>query len=336
MSNRQPITALFALSITVNWGVALSQGSDSRTAKGTEAAPLRMETCLKLVKWPEYGRETPAVCVVRSGWYLCIFPGKNSGEAGHAPQLRSGDSLFETTILQMDPVHRICLVQQNKRPTVSQGKRMIQETPIPLARAGNCRPGTPLISACPGHSCQTRVAGKDLRYRGQLLPTPLLRVRVEDGSVCQAGTPLINHQGELEGILTDEKMANKKEAHAIPVAVIRKIITDYETFRRTGPVWIGILFQTGTTTPEVVQVRENSPASRGGIQVGDVILEVNSRAVSDLPDLEEIFHGLPAGKKARFKILRVLEEKELSVVPEFAKRESQQSNGKVRKNPETR
>ncbi len=278
-----------------------------------KSAP-QLPPCLKLVKWQGSEQETPAICVVQSGWYFCVLPEKLDITKAAAPLLRSRDLLLETKILQIAPIHRVCLIE------VKDGKTT-QDTPVSISSSKDCKPGAALTSMCPGNSCRTRVAGKDQLYQGKELPAPMLRVRVEDDSVCQPGTPLINARGELEALLTDRKMVGDKEAHAIPAAVLQKMITDYQTHKRTGSVWVGAVFQSGATTLEVLEVREESPASKGGILVGDVILKVANAEVNDFPSLAEVFQSLPAGKETKFVVLRGLDEKELSVVPEFAKPE---------------
>ncbi len=284
------------------------------TLIGQEAnTPVLQSTpCLKLVKWPGIEQETPAICVVRSGWYFCMLPETLGTEKVSSPQLKSGESILETKILQIDPVHRVCLIEQISDATAD------EDTPIPISSSKESKPGTALTSMCPGNSCRTRIAGKDQQYLGKALPTPLLRVRVEDDSLCHPGTPLINARGELEALLTARKMAGEKEAHAIPAAALQKMITDYLTHQRTGAVWIGAVFQSGATTLEVLDVRKGSPASKGELKAGDIVLAVEGTEVSNFPELLEAFQSLPAGKPAKFVVLRGLDKRELSVVPEFA------------------
>ncbi len=295
-----------ALSVAVCSGLLQSQ--DSNTPK------LDPSRCLKLVKWPGIAQETPAVCVVRSGWYFCMLPEEMKEVKVSAPQLKSGDVLFETKILQIDSVNRVCLIER-----MSDANPSGEDMPVTISSSRKAQAGTALTSMCPGNSCRTRIAGKDQIYQGKELPGPMLRVRVEDDSICQPGTPLIDSRGELVALLTDRKMQGKNEAHAIPAAVLLKMLTDYETFQKTGPVWIGAVFQSGATTLEVLEIRKGSPASKGGIKVGDVVLSVADTTVNDFPSLVEVFQSLPAGKETKFKVLRGLDEKELTVVPEFVK-----------------
>lgn len=296
-----------AISIAVCSGLLQSQDSDT--------PKLDPSRCLKLVKWPGIAQETPAVCVVRSGWYFCILPEEMKAVEVSSPQLKMGDALFETKLLQFDSVNRVCLIERMSDDTSPSG----EDTPVTISSSRKAQAGTALTSMCPGNSCRTRIAGKDQFYQGKELPVPMLRVRVEDDSICQPGTPLINSRGELVALLTDRKMLEKNEAHAIPAAVLLKILADYKTFQKTGPVWIGAVFQSGVTTLEVLEIRKGSPASKGGIKVGDVILSVADTTVNDFSSLVEVFQSLPAGKETKFKVLRGLDEKELTVVPEFVK-----------------
>ena len=46
-------------------------------------------------------------------------------------------------------------------------------------------------------------------------------------------------------------------------------------------------------------------------------MEGCNATVNDFSSLGEVFQSLPAGNETKFKVLRGLDEKELTVVPEF-------------------
>src|SRR5438105_13916218 len=66
---------------------------------------------------------------------------------------------------------------------------------------------------------------------------------------------------------------------------------------------------------EVVQVVEGSPAARGGIRGGDLILEVDGVPVEDMGDLQRLMGGDMIGKAVELRVFRGGQVLSLSVVP---------------------
>lgn len=62
----------------------------------------------------------------------------------------------------------------------------------------------------------------------------------------------------------------------------------------------------------VTRVIENSPAEAAGIRVGDVIVQVNERDITDANQLLAAIEGLPVGSRAAFVVERDAERLELS------------------------
>ena len=60
-------------------------------------------------------------------------------------------------------------------------------------------------------------------------------------------------------------------------------------------------------------VTADSPASRAGIQAGDVILRIDDRAVGELPSLAQLIQSLPARSTVTCTVLRDGEEKRIPV-----------------------
>jgi serine protease Do len=95
--------------------------------------------------------------------------------------------------------------------------------------------------------------------------------------------------------------------------------------------WFGVVVQ--SVTPElaqsfglsdnkgvlVSQVIKDSPAERGGLKSGDIIIEFDGKPINDMHELPRIAANLPVGKKAGVKILRNGKVEEKSVVIEQMK-----------------
>ncbi|MDF1756072.1 MAG: PDZ domain-containing protein [Verrucomicrobiales bacterium] len=263
---------------------------------------------LRSVAWPGLGKTT-AVCVEKDGLYVCVLPeGRDSADGDPRIFNEAGDEMA-AKVLHCDSHNGICLLETSQSKT--------SEIHLPLSTRPSLEPGVALTSLLPEASFQTRVAGTDREYLGKELPSPMLRVRVQADMKCDPGTPLLNEAGELEGLISNRKPPAPNEAHAIPADVIRKVIIDVENHRKSAPVWVGMIFRSKCSTPQVVEVKDDSPASDAGFQANDIVLEVNDRKIGDLGDLVEALKLLPGEKAATFKVLRELDEKELKVVPKF-------------------
>lgn len=264
------------------------------------------------VEWSG-GEISPGICVGKKKWFVTVVPSTVDADV-EKPGIRTGEKSRSARILHFDSNRRLCLLE-------AEGS-FDDLTRFTLAPDPVDPPGTALTSLSTESDCRSTVAGKDWNYRGEKLEMPLLRIRVENAEhFCSAGTPLINESGQVAGLLTDRDLAEGSESHAIPAAQIRKLVRDMERHDRTGPVWIGLLLHDQSSTPEVLEVKPDSPASKAGFAAGDVVLSLNGIEISDLDDLVEAIHNLPSGDKATFGVLRGLSKIEIDVVPVFAAQE---------------
>lgn len=263
-----------------------------------------------LVKWTS-DSSSPGVSVESARWFVSVVPSGLSLESLAAPRLVFGERSKESRILHVDPEQRLCLLEAD---APFEGVE-----PTPLSGTASLRAGQKLHCLSGETGCLTLVAGKDWCYRGKHFPLPYLRLRVADSTApCGAGTPLLDNEGGLAGILTDRRLEDSGEIHAIPVSRVRKVVEDMKRHNRSGPVWVGLVFHNESSTPDVIEVKADSPAEEADLRPGDVVLELDGTEIDSLDDLVEIFHNLPAGEEVAVRVLRGLTEETLSVTPRFA------------------
>jgi serine protease Do len=134
-----------------------------------------------------------------------------------------------------------------------------------------------------------------------------------------SGGPLVDLAGQVVGINTmiaSQSGGFQGVGFAIPSAMASSI---YHQIIKNGKVtrgWLGVRIQ--SLTPElarsfnlspdkgvlVAQVEPDSPASRSGIQSGDVILQYNGKEVHNAQDLSLAVADTQVGSPARMEILR--------------------------------
>jgi len=113
--------------------------------------------------------------------------------------------------------------------------------------------------------------------------------------------------------------------YAIPVSIARRVM---EQIIEKGTVtrgWIGVGVQNITQELSeslklpaadgvlITQVERGGPASKAGVQLGDVLQSVNGRRVSDTSTMLNLIAGLQPGDQALLRLTRNQAESEVTV-----------------------
>lgn len=135
-----------------------------------------------------------------------------------------------------------------------------------------------------------------------------------------SGGPLVNMNGEVIGInsmILSSSGASEGVGFAIPSTLAAKVYGQLIKTGRVTRAFLGVqpreltpalarsLKYTGT---EGVLIRDlsapNSPAAKSGLRSGDIITEVDGKAIKSSKQLIEIVADLPIGKSVRVKFVR--------------------------------
>lgn len=146
-----------------------------------------------------------------------------------------------------------------------------------------------------------------------------------------SGGGLFNSKGELVGIVNAKSTGEDIEGigFAIPISLAKGIIEDLTTSGKvSGRLVLGISYyeisnlstavKYGVNTLGLLvgEVSPNSNASRAGLKVNDVIVEVDGEQVTTSDDLKSALNKHKVGDKMTFTVVRDKEYVELSVVLE--------------------
>lgn len=132
------------------------------------------------------------------------------------------------------------------------------------------------------------------------------------------GSPLLNAEGEVEGIVTGSENGI---ALAVPGWLASRVATDLASTGSVQHGWLGISGisvtpATGTMAGvRVVSVDLRSPAARAGLRPGDEILTINHLRVTTMNDLRGHLYVMPAGTKVRLSYRRSGTTHQTSWVP---------------------
>ncbi len=159
-----------------------------------------------------------------------------------------------------------------------------------------------------------RLAGRDSVYLGEELPMSFYRVNM-NLLHSTPGSPLLDEAGGVVGVLTDRQMEKPSEHHALPASLLEKLLRDRERTGKADRAWIGASFHLKSTTPQVMGVRDSSPAAESGLRAGDIILSVGKTRVRDLNDLVDAFYVASIGQRMDLEVLRGIERLTVKLTP---------------------
>ncbi|HEV8673672.1 MAG TPA: DegQ family serine endoprotease [Methylomirabilota bacterium] len=131
-----------------------------------------------------------------------------------------------------------------------------------------------------------------------------------------SGGPLVNLDGKVVGINTAIVSVGQGIGFAVPVSEARRVLPQLLATGRVTRGWLGIRIQplTEDLAPSfgakegdgvlIADVMPDSPAEKGGLKSGDVILEFEGQKTAEVPDLQRVVADAPPGKAARVIVLR--------------------------------
>ncbi len=172
------------------------------------------------------------------------------------------------------------------------------------------------VSGAPERTEVGILIGRDRKVEGRMLEVAYLRVRVEEGASVQ-GMPIFDDSGRVIGLdLGRELDQGGAEFHALPIEVAAKLVSDLKVYGRRTDAWIGLRFNTGTTTAKVVGVRPGSPGAACGVQPGDVVIHLAGARIDTIEDLSDSCYTLTPGRAAEIHLLRGVDRIECSLTPQ--------------------
>lgn len=145
-----------------------------------------------------------------------------------------------------------------------------------------------------------------------------------------SGGPLVNSRGEVIGVNTAVILPAQGICFAIASNTAEFVAAWLIKEGRIRRSWIGVAGQNVPIHPRVVRfhrlpvtsgalvvgVEPNSPAKRGGVREGDVLVGFDNYRVSGVDDLHRRLVAAAIGMPTRLTVIRHTEKLELTVTPE--------------------
>lgn len=167
---------------------------------------------------------------------------------------------------------------------------------------------------------------REITIEGQSMTLLQTSAAINPGN---SGGGLFNNKGELIGVVNAKSSGSDIEGlgFAIPIDIAKTVVNDLvETGKVSGRLTLGVgYYEINSLTDAmkygvnalgllVSEVAPNSNASRAGIKVNDVIVEVDGKQVATTDDLRSALTKHKAGDTMKFVVLRDRDYVELSVV----------------------
>lgn len=142
-----------------------------------------------------------------------------------------------------------------------------------------------------------------------------------------SGGPLFNMDGDVVGVNTaiiSPTGGSIGIGFAVPADTVTTVVEQLKQFGQVKRGWLGVKIQSisddiaeSLGVPEnmgalVAGVTPDSPASRAGLEAGDVILKFDGKDVSTMRGLPKIVAQTPIGKTVEVEVLRQGEHKTLT------------------------
>jgi serine protease Do len=164
------------------------------------------------------------------------------------------------------------------------------------------------------------IAGFDRKYLGRYFSTTHLRVNLPTQR-GEAGSPLLNLQGEVVGILVSS-LENNSACYALPIEAAEKIRADFVRFGEARHGWIGINVSEAETSvegsrAEMTKILEGTPAADSGIKAGDILLQVGRKRVREPEDVLDASFFITAGESVPITVMRGNEKLIFNVQADF-------------------
>ena len=234
----------------------------------------------------------------------------------------SNKEKYDAKIIGRDPKTDLALI------------KITVERPIPAARLGDSdkmRVGDWVVAIGNPFGLGSTVTAGIVSAKGRIIGAgPYDNFIQTDASINpgNSGGPLFNLEGEVIGINTaifTQRGGNVGIGFAIPINMAKSVMSQLKEKGKVIRGWLGVVIQMitpeikekfGLKTQEgalVAEVTKGSPAEKGDLKRGDIIVSFDGKKVKEMSGLPPIVAATPLGKKVEIIAIREGKEERLTV-----------------------
>jgi putative serine protease PepD len=229
-----------------------------------------------------------------------------------AMQVRFKDgSVAKATLVGSDPSSDIAVIKVN----VSSSKLK----PLALADSGGVKPGQGAVAIGSPFGLEGSITAGIVSAIDRTIQAPngysIPNTIQTDAPINHgnSGGPLIDASGKVIGvnvqIAADDSGGASQNAgvgFAVPSNTVKSVADSLISGRSVPHAYLGVSIGANTSGTGAVigTVRAGSPAAKGGVQTGDVVVSVNGKQVTAANELTAAIAALRPGDKATLKVQR--------------------------------
>jgi putative serine protease PepD len=131
-----------------------------------------------------------------------------------------------------------------------------------------------------------------------------------------SGGPLLDLDGRVVGMnaqIASDSGANSGIGYAIPVETVRKIAGQLIASGKVEHAYLGVSIEDGDGGARIAEVRPETPAAEAGLQVGDVVTEIDGETIESRDDLRLAVEAHEPGDSLELTVKRDGETKTVTV-----------------------
>ncbi|MCS7064040.1 MAG: S1C family serine protease [Methylacidiphilales bacterium] len=231
-------------------------------------------------------------------------------------QIVDSSGSYRADVLGRDPRTGLAYLVRKLAISGSHGEKElnIDRTPyLKFAEDHDLKPSSPVIAIgypldLPPTPIFGFVTGFDAFYNNRLFATTHIRsdIGLAPG---QLGGPMLNPKGEVVGMMVIAAERGRL-SFAIPARAISKAVKDIAKYGKVRHGWVGIGVHEsqdnggGERKTQVSILFPNTPAEKSGLQVGDILLQVNGKEIRKPSDVLDIAYFSQVGEKVPVTVLR--------------------------------
>ena len=182
--------------------------------------------------------------------------------------------------------------------------------PAPLGTSASLRVGDPVVAIGNpyglGHSLAAGVVG----HRGRRLSSDDDGPRVDFVQLSiplnpgNSGGPVYATSGEVVGVLSGTHAQGQAIAFAVPVEVLAARLDALRTGHHISRAFLGLRAVDADGRVQVVAVTPHSPADRGGVRPGDLIVALNGQPLASASALQQALDDRAGGEEIGLDLRR--------------------------------
>ena len=115
-----------------------------------------------------------------------------------------------------------------------------------------------------------------------------------------SGGPLLNTQGQVIGVnaqIKSDSNGNEGVGFSIPSNTVRSIASQLISSGKVEHAYLGVSIDATAAAARIAEIRPSTPAAGAGLKAGDVVVEVDGKAISSGDDLTRVIDAHKPGDK---------------------------------------